>query len=132
MKVADVTTKDVRLISPDQTLREAAHLMSEEVISVPVADHDHLVSMVTNQDITIRASRLARGRGEGEGGHVGAGEVLLRRRGPRPRVQEYGLDLPVMNRDKRLVGIVSLGDLAVTNRARAQAEQALLGVSQPS
>ena len=37
-----------------------------------------------------------------------------------------------MNRDKRLVGIVSLGDLAVTNRARAQAEQALHGVSQPS
>jgi len=63
MKVADVMTKDVRLISPDQTLREAAHLMSEEVISVPVADHDHLVRMVTNQDITIRASRLARGPG---------------------------------------------------------------------
>jgi CBS domain-containing protein len=36
--------------------------------------------------------------------------------------------LPVMNRDKRLVGIVSLGD----NKARAQAEQALHGISQPS
>ena len=62
MKVADVTTKDVRLISPDQTLREAAHLMSEEVISV-VADHDHLVRMVTNQDITIRGVALGKGLG---------------------------------------------------------------------
>ena len=39
--------------------------------------------------------------------------------------------LPVMNRDKRLVGIVSLGDLATTNRSRAQVEQALHGISQP-
>jgi CBS domain-containing protein len=64
MKVADVMTKDVRLISPDQTLREAAHLMSEEVIGVvPVVDHDHLVGMVTDRDITIRGVALGKGPG---------------------------------------------------------------------
>ena len=128
MKVADVTTKDVRLISPDQTLREAAHLMSEEVIRCrwPITT---TWSGWCQPGYHYPGVALGKGRGEGEGGHVGAVEVLLRRRGPRPRVQEYGLDLPVMNRDERLVGIVSLGDLAVTNRARAQAEQALHGVS---
>jgi CBS domain-containing protein len=39
--------------------------------------------------------------------------------------------LPVMNRDKRLVGIVSLGDLAVASKAKSQAAQALHGISQP-
>jgi predicted transcriptional regulator len=44
-------------------LREAAHLMSEEVISVPAADHDHLVRMATNQDINIRGVALGKGPG---------------------------------------------------------------------
>jgi CBS domain-containing protein len=138
MKVADVMTKNVRLISPDQTLREAAHLMSEEGIGVvPVADHDHLVGMVTDRDIAIRGVAL----GKGPGAKVK--EVMSEQ--VKYCFEDEDLDhvsknmasiqmrrLPVMNRDKRLVGIVSLGDLAVTNRARAQAEQALHGVSQPS
>jgi CBS domain-containing protein len=137
MKVADVMTKNVRLISPDQTLREAAHLMSEEGIGVvPVADHDHLVGMVTDRDIAIRGVAL----GKGPGAKVK--EVMSEQ--VKYCFEDEDLDhvsknmasiqmrrLPVMNRDKRLVGIVSLGDLAVTNRARAQAEQALHGVSQP-
>ena len=104
---------------------------------VPVADHDHLVGMVTDRDIAIRGVAL----GKGPGAKVK--EVMSEQ--VKYCFEDEDLDhvsknmasiqmrrLPVMNRDKRLVGIVSLGDLAVTNRARAQAEQALHGVSQPS
>ena len=137
MKVADVMTKDVRLIRPDQTIREAAHLMSEEDIgAVPVADHDRLVGMVTDRDITIRGVAL------GKGPEALVKDVMSEQ-------VRYCFDdedlkdvsknmasiqvrrLPVMNRDKRLVGIVSLGDLAATNRARASAQQALHGISRP-
>ena len=125
MKVADVMTKNVRLISPDQTLREAAHLMSEEGIGVvPVADHDHLVGMVTDRDIAIRGVALGK---KGPGAKVK--EVMSEQ--VKYRFEDEDLDhvsknmasiqmrrLPVMNRDKRLVGIVSLGDLAVTNKSQ--------------
>ena len=137
MKIADVMTKDVRLINPDQTLRQAAKIMFDEDIgAVPVAAQDRLVGMVTDRDIAIRG--IARGKGpkakvrevmteqvkycfdDDDLDHVSKNMASLQMR-----------RLPVMNRDKRLVGIVSLADLAVTNQSRAQAEQALHGISQP-
>ena len=137
MRVADVMTKDVRLINPDQTLREAAKMMFDaDIGAVPVAAQDRLVGMVTDRDIAIRG--IARGKGpktkvrdvmteqvkycfdDEDLDHVSKNMASLQMR-----------RLPVMNRDKRLVGIVSLGDLAVTNQSRAQAEQALHGISQP-
>jgi CBS domain-containing protein len=138
MKVADVMTKEVRLVSPNQTLREAAHLMSEEDIGmVPVTDHDRLVGMVTDRDIAIRG--VARGKGP----KTKVKEVMSEQ--VKYCFEDEDLDhvsknmasiqmrrLPVMNRDKRLVGIVSLGDLAVADGARAQAEQALHGISKPA
>ena len=55
MKVSNVMTKNIRLVSPDQTLRDAARLMSEEDVgALPVADSDRLVGMVTDRDIAIR------------------------------------------------------------------------------
>jgi CBS domain-containing protein len=135
MKVADVMTKNVQLISPDQTLREAAHMMSEEDIgAVPVSDHDRLVGMVTDRDITIRGVAL------GKGPEAKVKEVMSER--VKYCFEDEDLDhvsknmasiqmrrLPVMDRNKRLVGILSLGDLALTNRTRA-AQQALRGISQ--
>jgi CBS domain-containing protein len=126
-----------RIPRPRQTLREAAKMMFDEDIgAVPVAAQDRLVGMVTDRDIAIRG--IARGKGpktkvrdvmteqvkycfdDEDLDHVSKNMASLQMR-----------RLPVMNRDKRLVGIVSLGDLAVTNQSRAQAEQALHGISQP-
>src|SRR5262245_25631870 len=137
MKVADIMTTDVRLIAPNQTLREAAMMMFDEDIGViPVADKDRLVGMVTDRDIAIR------GVAQGKGPDAKVRDIMTEqvkycfadeRAGA--RLPEHGVRadgrLPVMNRDKRLVGIVSLGDLATTNRSRARAEQALHGISQP-
>ena len=137
MKVADVMTKNVRLSNPDETIRDAARMMSEEDVGVlPVGDKDHLVGMITDRDIAIR------GVAEGKGPTAKVKDVMTQQ--VRYCFEDEDLNhvsknmadlqmrrLPVMNRDKRLVGIVSLGDMATTNRTRAQAEQALHGISQP-
>ena len=61
MKVSDIMTRDVRLLDPDQTIREAARLMAEiDVGALPVSKSDRLVGMITDRDIVIRA--VAQGR----------------------------------------------------------------------
>ena len=138
MKIADVMTKDVHLVRPDQTLRDAAMMMFDDDIgAVPVTDHDRLVGMVTDRDIAIRAVA------QGKGPDTKVREIMTEQ--VKYCFEDEDLDhvsknmadiqmrrLPVMNRQKRLVGIVSLGDLATSNRARAQAQagRALHGISQ--
>lgn len=136
MQVSDAMTLDVRLISPDQTLCEAARLMEEiDVGAIPVAENDRLIGMITDRDIVIR----------------GVGREL----GPRATVREamsaevlYCFEdqeleevagnmseekvrrLPVLNRDKRLVGIISLGDIALMEEADT-AGRAVADISEP-
>jgi CBS domain-containing protein len=137
MKIAELMTKDVRVTSPDQTLREAARLMSEEDVGIlPVAEDDRLVGVITDRDIAIRAVA------EGKGPRTKVRQVMTNQ--VRYCFQDEDVDhvsrnmaniqmrrLPVMDRDKRLVGIVSLGDLATEQTSAPHAQQALSGVSQP-
>lgn len=137
MKISEAMTRDVRLANPDQTIRDAAMMMAEIDSGIlPVAEHDHLVGIITDRDIAIRA--VAEGMGpdtkirdvmsrevmycfEDEDVDDVAhnmGEIQVRR-------------LPVVNRDKRLVGIISLGDLAVSIVSARNAGEALCGISQP-
>jgi len=136
MKIANVMSREVELIKADQTLREAATLMKKIDAGVlPVADGDRLGGIVTDRDIAIRG--VAEGRGpdakirdvmsdkvmycfeDEDVAHVveNMAELRVRR-------------LPVMNREKRLVGIVSLGDLA-TEGSLPKTAKALHGISQP-
>src|SRR6266567_2187120 len=117
MQVKHAMTANVELASPTQTIRQAALIMGKlDCGALPVADKDSLVGMITDRDIAIRA--------------IAAGK------GPRKQVREimstevlYCFDdqdieevarnisdikvrrLPVLNREKRLVGILSLGDM---------------------
>ena len=118
MKVSEIMTRDVRLLSPDQTIREAASLMADiDVGSLPVGDNDRLVGMITDRDIVIRA--VAQGKpADTKVADVMSKEILycvdtdeiddVARNMGKAQVRR----LPVVNSDKRLVGIVSLGDLA--------------------
>jgi CBS domain-containing protein len=118
MKVSDIMTRDVRLLRPDQTIREAASLMAEiNAGALPVSENDRLVGMITDRDIVIRA--VAQGRsGDTKVADVMSKEMLycfdtdelddVARNMGKAQVRR----LPVVTRDKRLVGIVSLGDLA--------------------
>ncbi|GHH54933.1 MULTISPECIES: CBS domain-containing protein [Gammaproteobacteria] len=118
MIIKDVMSRDVTVIGPEQTLREAAVLMRQNDIgSLPVGEHDRLVGMLTDRDIVVRA--LASGSDadspvrEAMSGSIkycfedddvdsiasNMASLQIRR-------------LPVVDRDKRLVGIVSLSNMA--------------------
>jgi CBS domain-containing protein len=137
MNVRDAMTRDVRIASPDETIRRAAQAMAQiDAGSLPVGENDHLVGMITDRDIAVRA--------------VGAGMS------PDTRVREvmtadicYCFDdqdvdevaeemyahkvrrLPVVNREKRLVGIVSLGDMVRTDGHAGATAAALYGICEP-
>lgn len=119
MKVREAMTPDVCLAHPDRTIREAAQMMTEHDIgALPVGEDDRLVGMITDRDIAVRA--IANGLGpdtpirsvmseqvmycfEDEDltdvAH-NMGDIKVRR-------------LPVLDREKRMIGIVSLSDVAL-------------------
>jgi CBS domain-containing protein len=136
MRVAEVMTRNVRLIEPNQTIRDAAQLMAEmDAGLMPVREGDRLVGMITDRDIAIRAVAA------GKGPETPVREVMS-------KDVKYVFDdedlehvaqnmadiqvrrLPVVNRDKRLVGIISLGDVAQKEDTHTTGE-ATAGVSQP-
>ena len=137
MKVREAMTQDVRLVKPDQPISEAAKLMAElDVGALPVEDGDRLVGMITDRDIAVRA--VAAGRGP----DTPVSEVMSREikycyedQSIEEVTQNMGelriRRLPVLTRDKRLVGILSLGDLAIDEGARDEAGEALGGISRP-
>lgn len=137
MVISEIMTRDVQLVSPQDSLQTAARIMAVyDFGMVPVGENDRLIGMLTDRDITTRA--VARGLNPAE---CKVSEVMS------PEVNyvfDYetvddaarnmsGLQvrrLPVLDRDKRLVGIVSLGDLAVTDPQPAG--DALSSISQPA
>jgi len=137
MQVKNAMTPDVELASPNQTIRQAALLMGECDCGVlPVADKDSLVGMITDRDIAIRG--IAAGKGpKTKVAEIMSQEVLY-------CFEDQELDevaanlaniqvrrLPVLNREKRLVGILSLGDMACKADGADPAGDALKGISQP-
>src|SRR5262249_48187115 len=123
--------------NPGQSLREAARWMAEiDAGALPVGDNDRLVGMITDRDIAIRAVAA------GKGPDTPVREVMSREVCycfDDQEVDEVAASmadlkvrrLPVVNRDKRLVGIVALGDIALSDDPNGAANTALCGVSEP-
>lgn len=135
MRVSEAMSRDVRVANPGQSICDAAKIMAEiDAGAVPVNENDKLVGMITDRDIAIRA--IAGGKGpdtpvrevmskdvkycyeDEELDHVAKNmaDIQVRR-------------LPVVNREKRLVGIIALGDIA-TSQEKAGG-RAVKGVSRP-
>jgi CBS domain-containing protein len=137
MKVSDVMTHDVRIATPMQTVREVALLMAElDVGALPVSDNDRMIGMITDRDIAVRVV------GAGLGPDTVVRDVMT-------EAVKYCYDdqplaevsrnmghvqvrrLPVVDRNKRLVGIVSLSDIANGDGALDEAGEALRDITQP-
>jgi CBS domain-containing protein len=136
MRVSEAMSRDVRIANPSQRISEAAKAMTEiDAGILPVGENDRLVGMITDRDIAVRA--VAGGKGpdtpvrevmttevkycfeDEDLVHVSKNmaELQLRR-------------LPVVNRDKRLVGILALADIAVVEGARTTG-RAVEGITRP-
>jgi CBS domain-containing protein len=139
MRVSEVMTPGVECTSADATLQEAAAKMKAlDVGPLPVCDNDRLVGMVTDRDITVRATAEGEAPTDVRVRDVMTPEVIycfedaLIGNAALLMQQKQVRRLVVLNRDKRLVGIVSLGDLAVDVGDEQLAAITLEAVSEPA
>lgn len=137
-QLKELMTRDVKVITPDMTIGDAAKMMRDGNFGMmPVIEDDRMIGTISDRDITIRAvaegkdcsSKVRDVMSEGiawayEDESVEQAATIMSERQVRR--------LPVVNRDKRLVGIVALGDFAVESSQIQPAAQALADISQPS
>jgi len=136
MKVSQAMTQDVRIANPDETVQKAAQIMASLDAGVlPVGEDGRLVGMITDRDIAIR------GIAKGKGPNAKVRDVMtddVKYCFGDQEIEEVTRNmadiqvrrLPVLNRDKRLVGILSLGDIAVSQDC-SEGGVALSGISRP-
>ena len=138
MNVHSCMSVGVRIANPDQTIREAAAMMREiDAGSLPVGAQDRLIGMITDRDIAIRAVA------EGLGPETKVSEVMSSavfycheedelNEAARQMAVNQVRRLPVLDKGKRLVGIIALGDIAQADQGdTTPVGVAIAGVSEP-
>ena len=139
MELREIMTTDIAVVHPDSSLKEAAMKMSElDVGAIPVCDGDKLTGMVTDRDITIRATAAGLDPARTKVSDVMSSDIAY-------CFEEQAIEeaaslmearqirrLPILSQDKRLVGIVSLGDIAVYVRDTDLSGEALEAISEPA
>ena len=135
MKISEIMTRNVQTVRPEQSIQEVASLMSRiDSGALRVEENDRLVGMVTDRDIALRA--VAEGLGcdtpvrqvmsgnvcycfeDEDVQHVAQNMADIQKR-----------RLPVLSREKRLIGVVSLGNIA-SARSEKTSSTVLRGVAQ--
>jgi CBS domain-containing protein len=137
MKVADLMTRDPQIIDPETTLQRAAELMDDLGVGLlPVCEDGRLIGVVTDRDITVRATAAGQRPGETkvaevmtsdlrwcfEDEEVADAERLMRDAQIRR--------LPVLDQNRKIVGVLSLGDLAA--KGARDVRETLDVISQPA
>ncbi|MEO8203219.1 MAG: CBS domain-containing protein [Betaproteobacteria bacterium] len=137
-KLCDVMTRQVHVVSPDATLKEAAQQMrGGDFGMLPVSENGRMIGAISDRDIAIRA--IAEGKESStkvrdvmSEGIVWAYENDSVEEGARLMSEHQVRRLPVVNKDKQLVGIVALGDFAVESTDLIPAAEALTEISRPA
>jgi CBS domain-containing protein len=120
MQVKEIMSKHVTWARPTMTLQEAAKKMRDQYIGcLPVRKDGSLVGMITDRDIVCRA--VAKGDGAGKATIASAMSKSVTTCFDDQSVEEAArlfekqqiYRLPVLNRKKQMVGILSLSDLAL-------------------
>ncbi|MCP4318504.1 MAG: CBS domain-containing protein [Hyphomicrobiales bacterium] len=119
MKVKDVMHSGVSWVEPDTKLKEIAQIMqNEDIGAVPVGENDRLIGMVTDRDITCRALSEAKKPETLTARDVMSPGITWCKDGEEIedaiRIMEKKKirRLPVINDEKRMVGMLSIGDIA--------------------
>jgi CBS domain-containing protein len=139
MQLKDIMTRTVETIHPEASLQEAAAKLRElNVGSLPVVENGRVVGVVTDRDITVRSTAkgdnplLAKVREAMTEEVVFGYEDQDVREAARLMEEKQIRRLIVVDHDKRLAGIVALGDLAVDTGDRQLAGEALERISEPA
>jgi len=139
MKIADIMTRDVTVVRPESSVQEAAGAMRRlNVGSVPVCTGRKLIGMLTDRDIALRLAAEGRDATNTPVKEIMTPDVVFVY--DDQSVQEAAdvmsshqiRRLPIINRDKELVGIVALGDLAVDGPDKQVSGNVLEQVSEPA
>jgi CBS domain-containing protein len=136
-RVSDIMSPDVQVVGPQETLHIAAQLMRElDVGALPVCDGQRLLGMLTDRDITVRGVAEGLDAFEACVSDIMSSDLtyctadedvqdVMRVMG-----EKQVRRLPVVDSEKNLVGIVSLGDVAT--RQSAHTDQTLREISEPA
>jgi CBS domain-containing protein len=138
-QLRNIMTSQVFTLTEKQSCQEAAAIMSEHNIgAIPVVNNNgEIVGMVTDRDITLRAT------GQGEAAQTPVSKVMTAQKivqatpdmdvhqAAQMMAQQQIRRLPVVE-NGQIVGMVALGDLAVDNQLNQEAEQTLSSISTPS
>lgn len=135
-QVAEIMSTDLCTIEPQETLRRAAQLMQEHDIgALPVCQDNHLLGVVTDRDITVRAVAEGRDADSTTVSDVMSGDVQCCRddQDTEEAMRLMGAlqlrRLPVVDADQNLVGIIALADLAT--RQDEHIDQTVREISEP-
>jgi len=135
--IQDIMTRDVQTISSQETIQRAAQLMDElNVGAIPVLDGDKLVGMITDRDITVRSVAVGQDPRSTKVTDVMSTDV--RTCTPGQSIEEVLSQMgdvqirrvPVVDDSGKVIGIVSLGDVATSDAA--DVDLALDEISSPS
>ena len=137
-QLKDLMSRDVKVVGPDVTIADAAKMMRDgDFGMLPVSDDDRMIGTISDRDIAIRAVA------EGKGADTKVRDVMSEgiawayeddsvEKATKLMSERQVRRLPVVDRDKRLIGIVALGDFAVERSQIQPAAQALSEISKPS
>ena len=135
MNIREVMTPNPRFVAPGESIQEAARIMrDEDTGAIPVVENGRILGMVTDRDIVIRAvaegARLDKPVRDIISGDVVCATPEMSTREASTLMSEHQIRrLPVVE-DDRLVGIVSLGDLAVKERRDSRTGETLESISE--
>ena len=136
-QLKDLMSRDVKVISPDMTIGDAAKKMRDgDFGMLPVGEDDRMIGTISDRDIAIRAVAEGKSIATTVRDVMSEGVIWVYEDDSVEEVatimsKHQVRRLPVVNRDKRLVGIVALGDFAVESSEIQPAAQALAEISKP-
>ncbi|HOC09643.1 MAG TPA: CBS domain-containing protein [Bacillota bacterium] len=138
MKIGDIMTRDVRTIDRNSTVEQAARMMKElNVGSIPVTENGNVIGIITDRDVVLRNVADGRTAADTRVEEVMSKTVVTAtpdmdvHRAADLMAQNQIRRLPIVE-NNRMVGIVSIGDLAVRNIYENEAGEALSSISKPS
>jgi CBS domain-containing protein len=136
--LSEIMTRDVRVIPPSSTVQEAAEQMrQEDVGAIPVCDGRKLIGVITDRDIAVRSSARGQDPKSTRVTDVMSDQVVwcfddaTVSDVARVMQDKQVRRIPVVDRDKQLVGIVALADLATSSVSEGTKSTGLKGVSEP-